>query len=43
MFLGYLLPCEPKMWWESFLWAVHLGISSLSFLTWYSVGLGSYR
>lgn len=42
MFLGCLFPCEPKMW-ESFLWAVHLGIYSLSFLTGYFVGLGSYR
>lgn len=42
VFLDCLLPCEPKSW-ESFLWAVHLGICLLSSLTGYSVGLVPYK
>lgn len=42
VFLDCLLPCEPTMW-ESFLWAVHLGICLLSSQTGYSVGLAPYK
>lgn len=42
VFRDCLLPCEP-MTWESFLWAVHLGICLLSSQTGYSVGLVPYK